>query len=94
MIALRNDLPLVVDPSGDAVGFQSEWLRLELEGAATRAGYADWWIASDVAAGVSTYLQRCYERNFIPADGLDELVRKALCDMGYEEVARRFPMSK
>ena len=94
MIALRNDLPLIVASSGDAVGFESEWLRRELEGAATHAGYTDWWMASDIAAGVSTYLQRCYGGNVIAADGLDELVRKALCDMGYEEVAFRFPLSK
>lgn len=90
MIALLNGLPLMVKPSGEAVGFRREWLRAALKRAADRAGCGGWFPAREMTIGVSLYLEQCYELNIIGVHGLEALVRKALCDLGYEEVARVF----
>ncbi len=90
MIALLNGLPLLVKPSGQAVGFRKEWLRLALQRAARRAGMEKWWQALDLTAGVSLYLQQSYELNVIGRGDLETLIRRALCDLGYDEIARAF----
>lgn len=90
MIALLNGLPLMVRRSGRAKGFRREWLRAALQRAATRAGFGTWRPAADLSAGISLYLEQSYELNVIGLGDLETLVRRALCDLGYEEVAQAF----
>lgn len=90
MIALRDGLPLMVAASGVAVSFRRRWLQAALARAATRAGYQNWSPARDLALSVSHYLERRYEYNVIPVAKLENLVRKALLDLGFEDVARSF----
>lgn len=90
MIALLNGMPLLVKPSGRAVGVRKEWLRLALQRAAKRAGVGKWWPALDLSAGVYLYLQQCYGKNVIGRGDLEALVRRVLCDLGHDEIARAF----
>ena len=87
MIALLNNLPLVVQPSGDAIGFRKTWLRAALRRAAVRAGYRDWSLALDLCAAISVYLEKHLLVNAIELARLEDLVRHALCDVGYQDVA-------
>lgn len=90
MIALLDGLPLMVRRSGRAVGFRRDWLRTALRRAAARAGLEKWWPAVDLSAGICLYLEQSYELNVIGLGDLETLVRRALCDLGHEEVARAF----
>lgn len=90
MIALLDGLPLMVRRSGRAVGFRQAWLREALQRAATRAGVGKWWPALDLSAGICLYLKQSHELNVIGLGDLEALVRRALCDLGFEEIARVF----
>ncbi len=90
MIALRHALPLVRSAQGNAVAFESTWLRVALQEAAGRAGYDSWWLVDDLVAGISLYLRNCYVKTVIDVPELESMVCAALRNIGYEEVAARF----
>ena len=90
MIALRHYLPLVRSAQGNAVAFESSWLQAALLNAAGRAGYQGWWLADELVAGISLYLRNCYRKSVIDLPELESVVRVALRDVGYEEVAAWF----
>lgn len=90
MIALRHALPLVRSIQGNAVAFESAWLRVALQDAAVHAGYDGWWLVDDLVAGISLYLRNCYVKNVIDVPELESIVRSALRNIGYDEVAARF----
>ncbi len=90
MIALKHSLPLIRNVQGNAVAFENTWLRVALQDAAGRAGYDSWWIVDDLVVGISLYLRNCYVKNVIDLSELESLVRMALRNIGYAEVATRF----
>ncbi len=90
MIALKHALPLVRSVQGNAVAFETVWLRMALEEAAGRAGYEGWWLVDDLVAGILQYLRHCYVKTVIDLPELESMVRAALRNTGYGEVAARF----
>ncbi len=90
MIALRHALPLIRGTQGNAVAFESAWLRAAIQAAASQAGYHGWWQVDELVAGIALYLRNCYVKNVIDLSELEAVVRGALCDIGYEEVAACF----
>ena len=90
MIALKHALPLVRGAHGVAVALESTWLHVAIQDAAGRAGYPCWWLINDLVAGISLYLSSCYVQTVIDVPELETLVRDALCNIGYEEVAATF----
>lgn len=90
MIALKYSLPLVRNARGTAVALESTWLRVAIQDAAGRAGYQGWWLVDDLVAGISLYLRNCYVKNVIDLPELEHMVRAALRNIGYEEVASCF----
>lgn len=90
MIALRHALPLIRGPEGFAVALESTWLRAAIQDAAGRAGYHGWWLVDDLVAGIALYLRNCYVKNVIDLSELESVVRGALRDIGYAEVAACF----
>ena len=90
MIALRYSLPLVRTEHGNSVAFECTWLRFAIQDAAIRAGFASWWPVDELVTGISLYLRNCYVKNVIDVPELEFVVRGALRDIGYEEVAALF----
>jgi hypothetical protein len=90
MISLKDNLPVLQLPSGQVFAFESEWLVRSLVQAASRAGYAKWWLASHVARSVTDYLQEQEELNVLPVDRLVHAVQSVLQVIGYAEVGRHF----
>ncbi len=90
MIALRDNLPLIQLPDGQAVAFEREWLVESLSRAARKAGYTQWWLAEHVAESVAHYLQGQREWNVIPVERLGQAVQSAVEVIGYGDVARYF----
>ena len=90
MIALRHALPLVRGAQGNAVAFESTWLQAAIMAAAGQAGYQSWWLADELVAGIASYLRNCYQKNVIDLPELESVVRVALRNVGYEEVAAQF----
>lgn len=90
MIALKYALPLVRCEQGVAVALECTWLRVAIQDAAGRAGYHGWWLVDDLVAGITLYLRNCYVKTVIDLPDLESVVRAALQDIGYEEVAACF----
>lgn len=90
MIALRDCLPLIELPNGQAVCFEQDWLVRSLARAASKAGYSRWWLAEHVAESVTEYLRTQREINILPVDELSTAVKAALEVIGYREVAGHF----
>ncbi len=90
MIAFKNNFPLLRKARGQAMTFRRTWLRNALKRAAAKAGYTEWWIAEDLAQSVSFYLEYHYLQPVIAVPLLENAVRSALMEIGYEEVAHHF----
>lgn len=80
----------MVRRSGVAKGLRRDWLRGALQRAARRAGLGPWGPAVDLSAGIYLYLEQSYELNVIGLGDLETLVRRALCDLGYGDIAQAF----
>lgn len=90
MIAFRDNLPLLERPRGIVTAFNGSWLRQALSRAAQKAGYTEWWLADDLTRSVVFYLQFHYPDNTIAVPRLKDVVRSALRQIGYDEIARHF----
>jgi hypothetical protein len=90
MISLKDNLPVIQLPSGQVIAFECEWLVRSLVHAATRAGYAKWWLASHVARSVTDYLHDQPEINVLPVEQLTNAVQSVLQVIGYAEIGRHF----
>jgi hypothetical protein len=90
MIALKDNLPVVQLANGQVIAFECEWLVRSLVHAASRAGYANWWLASHVASSVTNYLRDQNEINVLPVEQLTNAVQSVLQVIGYAEVGRHF----
>lgn len=90
MIAFHDHLPVIELASGQAVAFERDWLVRSLARAASRAGYAKWWLAEHVAESVTAYLREQEDLNVMPVDRLTAAVQSVLQVIGYSEVAQHF----
>jgi hypothetical protein len=90
MIAFHDHLPVIELASGQAVAFERDWLVRSLARAASRAGYAKWWLAEHVAESVTAYLRDQDEMRVLPVGRLTAAVQSVLQVIGYAEVARHF----
>src|SRR3954464_1187160 len=53
MIAFWDNLPLIEHVNGHVSAFERDWLTRSLARAAAKAGYAQWWLAEQVAPSVT-----------------------------------------
>src|SRR5258705_13652097 len=90
MIALKDGLPVIQLPNGQAVAFDREWLVRALAQAALRAGYGKWWLAEHVAESVTSYLRDQREITVLPVEQLTKAVQSVLQVIGYAEVGQHF----
>ena len=90
MIATRNNLPLLKDHLGGICAIDTGWLLATLERAAIKAGFVEWWLADHITSSVCSYLGSFYAKNVVGLSRLQEVIKQALEDIGYEEIARCF----
>ena len=88
MISLKFGLPLIRDDSGKSVAFDMAWLKMTLASAASKAGHQGWWLADDLAEGITMFLRHDYPNSVIDLSKLEAEVQTVLRDVGYAEVAR------
>ena len=90
MVALKYNLPLIHNDQGIAVAFESEWLKAALDQAARKAGYDGWWLSDEFSTAIAQYLRHDYDESVIELPILERVIRTALRDIGYQEIAARF----
>jgi hypothetical protein len=88
MIALPQRLPHVIWTNGRLVPLSEGWLAESIEHAAAAAGLLRWHLAPDVARAIAVYLEEEGGAPALPVDYLQEMVRRSLEGIGYEEIAR------
>ncbi len=90
MVALKYNLPLIHNERGVAMAFEREWLKAALDQAARKAGYDGWWLSDEFSAAIAQYLRHDYDESVIELPILERVIRNALRDIGYQEIAARF----
>ena len=93
MFSSKRGLPLIQNERGVAVPFENDWLKAAVETAARKAGYDRWWLLDDFGAAVSLYLRHSYHRKVIDLRSLESVIRSALREIGYREIALRFRLT-
>jgi hypothetical protein len=88
MIALPQRLPHVIWRNGRLVPLSEGWLAESIEHAAAAAGLPRWHLAPEVARAIAVYLENDWVAPALPLDHLQEMVRRSLLGIGYDEVAR------
>ena len=90
MISLKFGLPLVRDQAGNSLAFDMAWLKTTLASAASKAGHHGWWLADDLAEGITMFLRHDYPNSVIDLSRLESEVQAVLRDVGYAEVAQNY----
>ena len=88
MIALPQRLPHVIWKNDRLVPLSEGWLAESIECAAAAAGLPRWELAPEVARAIAVYLENDWIAPALPLDYLQEMVRKSLEGIGYNEIAR------
>lgn len=94
MIALRERLPAVVMPDGEACALERRWLVRSVAAAAARAGHCKWWLSGHVAESVLTYLEKEFPAPSIRLAQFEKAVRSVLEVIGFPEVAVEFRLPR
>jgi hypothetical protein len=89
MIAYLEELPLIRFPDGRVWRYESSWLTESLALAAETVGQESW-LAPHVAQGVEAYLRRDVQEDILPLADLEAIVRRALCAVGFPEIANAY----
>ena len=89
MIALPQRLPHVIWKNDRLVPLSEGWLAESIEQAAADAGHPRWHLAPEVARAIAVYLENDWIAPSLSVDSLQEMVRRSLEGIGYEDIARR-----
>jgi hypothetical protein len=89
MIALPQRLPHVIWNKDRLVPLSEGWLAESIEHAAAAAGMPRWELAPEVARAIAVYLENDWVAPALPLDHLQEMVRRSLEGIGYDQIARR-----
>ena len=88
MIALPQRLPHVIWKNNRLVPLSEGWLAESIEHAAAAAGHPRWHLAPEVARAIAVYLENDWVSPALSIAHLQEMVRRSLEGIGYEEIAR------
>ncbi len=88
MIALPQRLPHVIWKNDRLVPLSEGWLAESIEHAAAAAGHHRWHLAPEVARAIAVYLENDWVSPALTLDNLNEMVRRSLEGIGYNEIAR------
>jgi len=89
MIALPQRLPHVIWKNDRLVPLSEGWLAESIEQAAAAAGHPRWDLAPEVARAIAVYLEDDWVAPALPLEHLNEMVRRSLEGIGYDEIARK-----
>jgi hypothetical protein len=89
MIALPQSLPHVIWKNDRLVPLSEGWLAESIEHSAAAAGLPHWHLAPEVARAIVVYLENDWVAPALPLDYLQEMVRRSLEGIGYDEVAQK-----
>jgi hypothetical protein len=88
MIALPQRLPHVIWKNDRLVPLSEGWLAESIEHAAAAAGHPRWVMAPEVARAIAVYLENDWVAPALSVNHLQEMVRRSLEGIGYDEIAR------
>jgi hypothetical protein len=88
MIALPQRLPHVIWKNDRLVPLSEGWLAESIEHAAAAAGHPRWVMAPEVARAIAVYLENDWIAPALSIDHLQEMVRRSLEGIGYNEIAK------
>jgi hypothetical protein len=89
MIALPQRLPHVIWKNDRLVPLSEGWLAESIEHAAAAAGHPRWHLAPEVAKAIALYLENDWTAPALQVTHLQEMVRRSLAGIGYDEIARQ-----
>jgi hypothetical protein len=87
MIALPQKLPHVIWKNNRLVPLSEGWLAESIESSAAAAGLLRWHLAPEVARAIAVYLENDWVAPSLSIENLQEMVRRSLEGIGYEEIA-------
>lgn len=90
MIWACDEPPMIALGEAGLVAFEHAWLVQCLEEAAEAAGYVEWPVACDVAQSVTDFLMTQSSERPFSLESFTTAVHRALCGVGYDEVAPHF----
>ena len=88
MIALPQRLPHVIWRNDRLVPLSEGWLAESIEQSAAAAGHPRWHLAPEIARAIAVYLENDWVAPALPVDHLNEMVRRSLEGIGFDEIAR------
>ena len=88
MIALPQRLPHIIWKNDRLVPLSEGWLAESIEHAAAAAGMPRWHLAPEVARAIAVYLENDWIAPALPLEHLNDMVRRSLEGIGYNEIAK------
>jgi len=89
MIALPQRLPHVIWKNDRLVPLSEGWLAESIEQSAAAAGHPRWHLAPEVARAIAVYLEDDWVAPALSIANLQEMVRRSLEGIGYDDIARK-----
>ncbi len=87
MIAMTNQLPLILWGDERSVPLSEGWLMESIEWTARRAGYPQWEWTHDIVKALTYYLEEEYATMTISQRELESLMDVSIKSIGYPEIA-------
>jgi len=93
MIAIPQDLPLVLWQNKRNVPLSEGWLAETIDRSARRAGYQDWPWTAELLKALLYYLRKEFQGTLIGSAELQDLIRTSLEHIGYSDVAEKLTLT-
>jgi hypothetical protein len=87
MIAMTNQLPMILWENERSVPLSEGWLMESIEWTANRAGYPQWEWTQDIVKALTYYLEEEYATMTISRNELEGLMDVSIKSIGYPEIA-------
>lgn len=91
MICIAGKLPVLQVGRHQVCGYQTEWIRVGLEKAASRAGREAFPFLDDIYDSIVHYLEHKCSLRLMPVEKLNERIYYMLKRIGCEHIARALP---
>jgi hypothetical protein len=88
MIALPQKLPHVIWKNDRLVPLSEGWLAESIEHSAAAAGHPRWHLAPEIARAIAVYLENDWVAPSLSIDHLQQMVRRSLEGIGFDEIAK------
>ncbi|MFI0348016.1 MAG: hypothetical protein ACH346_04495 [Chthoniobacterales bacterium] len=92
MISLRDGMPLITMPTGQASSFDKRWVTAAIQSAAQTAGYKHWRLADHITESVSLFLREEIQSCSFQVMELEKVLSDLLISLGYANIAKQFSL--